>query len=157
MKIRLLQIGKTSADYLETGISEYKKRLSHYINCEEITLRSPAAAKGKSENEQKRAEGEMIQSALKPGEKLILLDEGGKEFSSTGLAEFFKKEANQATRSLVFVIGGPFGFSEELIRKADLKLSFSKMTFSHQMIRLFFWEQMYRAHTIIKGEKYHHE
>ncbi|MBC7865451.1 MAG: 23S rRNA (pseudouridine(1915)-N(3))-methyltransferase RlmH [Bacteroidia bacterium] len=156
MKIKLLQVSKTEEKYLETGIEQYKNRLKHYIGFEEKTLKSPSSAKNKPENEQKLAEGKEILAALSSGDKLFLLDERGKSLSSVEFANFFNKEANMSTKQLVFVIGGPYGFSEEVYKKADGMLSLSKMTFSHQMVRLFFLEQVYRAFTIIKGEKYHH-
>ncbi len=157
MKVKLLQVGKTEDNYLETGVNEYKKRLKHYVNCEEITIKTPSNAGRQGQEAQKLAEGKEILKILTPGERLVLLDEKGKEYSSREFATFIEKAGVGAVKSMVFVIGGPYGFSEEVYAKADARLSLSRMTFSHQMVRLFFWEQLYRAFTIIKGEKYHHD
>jgi 23S rRNA (pseudouridine1915-N3)-methyltransferase len=156
MKIRLIQIGKTDSEYLLRGINEYKNRLVHYIKTEELTLKCPETAVKKGLHAQKIAEGKLIIENLIPGEPLLLLDEHGKEFSSVGFADFLQNLQLQSAKRINFCIGGPFGFSAEVSNLATHKISFSKMTFSHQMIRLFFWEQLYRSNTIIKGEKYHH-
>ena len=156
MKVKLIQVGKTEEDYLERGIQIYTKRLKHYINIEEITVKTPSNAAKQGGIVQKQAEGEEILKHLAPGDKFILLDEKGKEYSSVEFARFMESTGNASVKNLVFCIGGPFGFSDEVYKRAEGKLSLSRMTFSHQMIRLFFWEQLYRAYTILRGEKYHH-
>ncbi len=157
MKVRLIQIGKTDSDYLARGIDEYKKRVSHYLNIEEITLKCLDSATKQGVIAQKNAEGKLILGNVTGKEPIILLDEKGKEFTSIEFAEYLRKTQNQHFKRINFCIGGPFGFSDEVLKNASQKISFSKMTFSHQMIRLFFWEQLYRANTILKGEKYHHK
>jgi 23S rRNA (pseudouridine1915-N3)-methyltransferase len=157
MKIKLLQVGKTDDTYLETGVEEYKKRLKHYVKTEETTIRLPSNFAKQGMEVQKEAEGKEILKQVQPGERLILLDENGKHFTSTEFARHLEKAGIESVKTMVFVIGGPFGFSEEVYKRADEKIALSKMTFSHQMVRLFFWEQLYRAFTIIRGEKYHHQ
>lgn len=156
MKVTLLQVGKTDESYLETGVGEYKKRLKHYVKAEEITVKAPASVVKAGSEMQKAAEGREILKHVQASDRLILLDEKGKEYTSAEFAKFIQKAGLGSVKNIVFVIGGPFGFSEEVYKRADELLSLSKMTFSHQMIRLFFWEQLYRANTILKGEKYHH-
>lgn len=156
MKATLLVIGKTDKDFVKKGIDEYQKRLVHYLPFEFKIIPDLKNTKNLSENQQKQKEGELILEKLKPTDTLILLDENGKEFSSVGFSKFMEQKMISGTRNLVFVIGGPYGFSEEVYKKAQGKFSLSKMTFSHQMIRMIFIEQLYRAMTIIKGEPYHH-
>lgn len=156
MKATLLVIGKTDKDFVKKGIDEYQKRLVHYLPFEFKIIPDLKNTKNLSENQQKQKEGELILEKLKPTDTLILLDENGKEFSSVGFSKFMEQKMVSGTRNLVFVIGGPYGFSEEVYKKAQGKVSLSKMTFSHQMIRMIFIEQLYRAMTIIKGEPYHH-
>lgn len=156
MKATLLVIGKTDKDFVKKGIDEYQKRLVHYLPFEFKIIPDLKNTKNLSENQQKQKEGELILEKLKPTDTLILLDENGKEFSSVGFSKFMEQKMISGTRNLVFVIGGPYGFSEEVYKKAQGKVSLSKMTFSHQMIRMIFIEQLYRAMTIIKGEPYHH-
>ena len=156
MKIKLICIGKTDAEYLKQGIAVYEKRLTHYTGFEIIEIPDIRNSKNMSEAQQKEAEGKKILDLINNTDKLVLLDEKGKEFTSEKFASFFEKQLLQSIRSLVFVIGGPYGFSQELYERAGEKLALSQMTFSHQMIRLFFVEQVYRAHTIMKGEPYHH-
>ncbi|MDQ2179282.1 23S rRNA (pseudouridine(1915)-N(3))-methyltransferase RlmH [Marinifilum sp. D714] len=156
MKATLLVIGKTDKDFVKKGIDEYQKRLVHYLPFEFKIIPDLKNTKNLSENQQKQKEGELILEKLKPTDTLILLDENGKEFSSVGFSKFMEQKMISGTRNLVFVIGGPYGFSEEVYKKAQGKVSLSKMTFSHQMIRMIFTEQLYRAMTIIKGEPYHH-
>lgn len=156
MKATLLVIGKTDKDFVKKGIDEYQKRLVHYLPFEFKIIPDLKNTKNLSENQQKQKEGELILEKLKPTDTLILLDENGKEFSSVGFSKFMEQKMISGTRNLVFVIGGPYGFSEEVYKKAQGKISLSKMTFSHQMIRMIFIEQLYRAMTIIKGEPYHH-
>ncbi|GAB7085989.1 23S rRNA (pseudouridine(1915)-N(3))-methyltransferase RlmH [Marinifilum fragile] len=156
MKATLLVIGKTDKDFVKKGIDEYQKRLVHYLPFEFNIIPDLKNTKNLSESQQKQKEGELILEKLKPTDTLILLDENGKEFSSVGFSKFMEQKMISGTRNLVFVIGGPYGFSEEVYKKAQAKVSLSKMTFSHQMIRMIFIEQLYRAMTILKGEPYHH-
>lgn len=156
MKATLLVIGKTDKDFVKKGIDEYQKRLVHYLPFEFKIIPDLKNTKNLSEKQQKQKEGELILDKLKPTDTLILLDENGKEFSSVGFSKFMEQKMIGGTRNLVFVIGGPYGFSDEVYKKAQGKVSLSKMTFSHQMIRMIFIEQLYRAMTIIKGEPYHH-
>ncbi|MCT4602892.1 MAG: 23S rRNA (pseudouridine(1915)-N(3))-methyltransferase RlmH [Marinifilum sp.] len=156
MKATLLVIGKTDKDFVKKGIDEYQKRLVHYLPFEFKIIPDLKNTRNLSENQQKQKEGELILEKLKPTDTLVLLDENGKEFSSVGFSKFMEQKMIGGTKNLVFVIGGPYGFSEEVYKKAQGKVSLSKMTFSHQMIRMIFIEQLYRAMTIIKGEPYHH-
>lgn len=155
MQITLIQTGKTRFSYLQEGISDYQSRLKHYINFEEITLPDIKNAKSLSFAEIKKKEGEQLLKIIDKSSFLILLDEKGKQSSSEEFAEFIRKSMNSG-RDIVLVIGGAFGFSEEVYNRANDKISLSKMTFSHQLVRLIFAEQLYRAMTIIKGEPYHH-
>lgn len=139
------------------GIEIYAKRLKNYVNFSVNTLNIPKTVRQRSFNEQKTEEGKMILAALANEDTLILLDEKGKDYTSVEFSTFIAQKQNASTKRLVFLIGGPFGFSPQVYERANAKLSLSKMTFSHQMIRLFFTEQLYRAYTILKGEKYHHE
>jgi 23S rRNA (pseudouridine1915-N3)-methyltransferase len=157
MKILLLQIDKTQDAYLEEGIDLYLKRLKYYIGIEVLSLQVSKAIRQRTSKEQKAEEAKLLFKELNKDDELILLDEKGKEYSSLQFAEFFQKKQNASVKRLVFVIGGPYGFDERIYERANAKLSLSKMTFSHQMVRLFFVEQVYRAYTILKGEKYHHE
>jgi len=156
MKATLLVIGKTDKDFVKKGIDEYQKRLVHYLPFEFKIIPDLKNTRNLSENQQKQKEGELILEKLKSTDTLVLLDENGKEFSSVGFSKFMEQKMIGGTKNLVFVIGGPYGFSEEVYKKAQGKVSLSKMTFSHQMIRMIFIEQLYRAMTIIKGEPYHH-
>lgn len=156
MKITLLVIGKTDKDFVKKGIEEYQKRLVHYLPFELKIIPDLKNTKNLSENQQKQKEGELILDKVKSGDTLVLLDEGGKEFSSVGFSKFLEQKMLSGMKNLVFVIGGPYGFSEDVYKKAQGKVSLSKMTFSHQMIRMIFVEQLYRGMTIIKGEPYHH-
>ncbi|MBL4560614.1 MAG: 23S rRNA (pseudouridine(1915)-N(3))-methyltransferase RlmH [Labilibaculum sp.] len=156
MKIVLLVIGKTDKDFVKNGIEEYKKRLVHYLPFEIKIIPDIKNTKNLSENQQKQKEGVLILDKIKSGDTLMLLDEGGKEFSSVAFSKFIEQKMIGGTKNLVFTIGGPYGFSDEVYKKAQGKVSLSKMTFSHQMIRMIFTEQLYRAMTIIKGEPYHH-
>ncbi len=157
MKIKLLAIGKTDDKNLQTLIETYQNRLKHYINFELEVIPDIKNAKNLSEPEQKEKEGELILKKLIPTDVLILLDEKGKEYRSVDFSKYLQKKMNSGIKQLVFVIGGPYGFSEEVYKKSTGKISLSKMTFSHQMIRLFVVEQIYRAFTILKNEPYHHE
>ena len=157
MKIKLLAIGKTDDKNLNTLIDTYKNRLKHYIKFELEIIPDIKNAKNLSKNQQKEKEGELILGKLQATDHLVVLDEKGKEFRSIDFAKHLQKKMNSGIKQLVFVIGGPYGFSEAVYKKAQGKISFSKMTFSHQMIRLFVVEQIYRGFTILKNEPYHHE
>ncbi|WP_456376693.1 23S rRNA (pseudouridine(1915)-N(3))-methyltransferase RlmH [Lutibacter sp.] len=157
MKIKLLAIGKTDAKNLQTLIETYKNRLKHYIKFELEIIPDIKNVKNLSKSQQKEKEGELLLKKLAPTDVLILLDEKGKEFRSVEFSKYLQKKMNTGIKQLVFVIGGPYGFSETVYKKSVGKISFSKMTFSHQMIRLFVVEQIYRAFTILKNEPYHHE
>ncbi|MDR1679659.1 MAG: 23S rRNA (pseudouridine(1915)-N(3))-methyltransferase RlmH [Prevotellaceae bacterium] len=157
MKIVLLMVGKTQTNYLMEGINEYLKRLKFYLPLEVEVIPDLKNTKSLSFTQQKEKSSELIINFLQDGDDVILLDERGREYSSLEFAGFMEKKLQLSARRLVFVIGGAYGFSEKLYARADGKLSVSRMTFSHQMIRLIFVEQLYRAMTIIKGEPYHHE
>ncbi|WP_338377914.1 23S rRNA (pseudouridine(1915)-N(3))-methyltransferase RlmH [uncultured Flavobacterium sp.] len=157
MNIKLIAIGKTDNKNLQTLIEEYTKRLSFYIKFDLEIIPDIKNVKNLSESQQKEKEGELILSKITPTDNLILLDENGKTFSSVGFSEFLQKKMNAGIKTLVFVIGGPYGFSEKVYQKANGKVSLSEMTFSHQMVRLFVIEQLYRGFTILKNEPYHHQ
>jgi len=157
MKIKLLAIGKTDDKNLIKLIDTYQNRLKHYIKFELSVIPDIKNAKNLSENQQKEKEGALILKQIQPTDQLILLDDKGKEFSSIEFSKYLQKKMNSGIKQLVFVIGGPYGFSEAVYKKSNGKISFSKMTFSHQMIRLFVVEQLYRSFTILKNEPYHHE
>jgi 23S rRNA (pseudouridine1915-N3)-methyltransferase len=157
VQIVVLQIDKTQESYLEQGIQLYQKRVDKYVRFLIHTIHVPKAVRQRSTDEQKEAEEKLIARELKAGDYVVLLDEKGRRFSSRGFAGFLEKMMNAGTRRLVFVIGGPFGFSKSMIDQSTERISLSDMTFSHQMIRLLFVEQLYRAFTIVKGEKYHHD
>jgi 23S rRNA (pseudouridine1915-N3)-methyltransferase len=157
MTIKLITIGKTDNKNLQSLLDDYIKRLSFYIKFSIDIIPDIKNVKNLSEDQQKQKEGELILSKLNGTDVLILLDENGKQFDSVNFSEYLQKHMNSGIKQLVFVIGGPYGFSEEVYNKANGKLSLSKMTFSHQMIRLFFIEQLYRGFTILKNEPYHHK
>jgi 23S rRNA (pseudouridine1915-N3)-methyltransferase len=157
MKICLLVIGKTDEEYLQKGIELFMKRIPHYISFEMKVIPDLKNSKNLSEEQQKAKEGELILLQLIPSDDLLLLDEQGLETSSVDFARFLEKKMISGIKRLVFLIGGPYGFSESVYARANGKVSLSKMTFSHQMVRLIFLEQLYRAMTILKGEPYHHE
>lgn len=152
-----MTIGKTTKDYIHKGIEEYCKRLKRYISFSILSLPDIKAKKTIPEALQKDKEGELILSTLSPSDFCILLDERGKEFSSVEFSAFLEKIMASGRKRAVFVIGGPYGFSGTIYKRADAKISLSRMTFTHEMVRLFFTEQVYRAMTILKGEPYHHE
>ena len=156
MKTLLILVGKTTDKHFQAGINDYAERISHYMPFELLTIPELKNTKSLSEDQQKKAEGELILKQLQPYDIVVLLDEHGKELRSMEFAKWLEQKRNTARR-LVFIIGGPYGFSADLYTRAHELLSLSKMTFSHQMIRLIFTEQVYRACTIIKGEPYHHE
>ena len=157
MKISLIVIGKTDASYFVDAINEYKNRLVHYIPFEMEIIPDIKNVKNLREEQQKEKEGELILKMLQPGDYLVLLDEHGKSFTSMEFATYLERNMHVVSKRLVFVIGGPYGFSEAVYKAASEKISLSKMTFSHQMIRLIFVEQIYRAMTILNNEPYHHE
>lgn len=157
MKITLLVIGKTDSAYLREGIEMYTKRLKHYVSFELVIIPDVKQTKKLTEQLQKSKEGELILSKLQVGRELHLFDERGKSYSSTEFAEFLQQKMLSSVKELIFVIGGPYGFSDEVYHQANSKISLSKLTFSHQMVRLLCVEQFYRAFTILKGEPYHHE
>ena len=155
MKTILILVGKTNDKHFQAGISDYAERISHYMPFEIVTIPELRNTKNISEEQQKTAEGDLIMRQLQPTDTVVLLDEHGKEMRSIDYARWLQQRSMNARR-LVFVIGGPYGFSPAVYGRADEKLSLSMMTFSHQMVRLIFTEQLYRACTIIKGEPYHH-
>lgn len=156
MKITLILTGKTEDDHIIKGFVLYEQRLKHYISFETVVIPALKNTKALSIDQQKQKEGELLLKNIQSSDRLILLDENGKEYNSVGFSEFIQQQMNSGIKNLVFVVGGPYGFSEEIYKRANGKLSLSKMTFSHQMIRLFFVEQVYRAMTILKNEPYHH-
>ena len=157
MKISLLVVGKTVEPYFVQGIEEYSKRLAHCVPFETIVIPELRNTKSLSTDQQKEREADLILKALQPGDYIVLLDEHGKEFTSMQFAAYLEKKMANVARRLVFVVGGPYGFSDRIYQTAHEKISLSKMTYSHQMIRLIFTEQLYRAMTILNNEPYHHE
>tara|TARA_B110000977_G_scaffold115346_1_gene149072 strand:+ start:283 stop:756 length:474 start_codon:yes stop_codon:yes gene_type:complete len=157
MKILLLVIGKTDEKYLTEGIDKYLNRLKHYIGIDYEEIPDLKNRKSLSEAQQKKQEGLLIMSKLKAGDKLVILDDKGKEYSSKEFSKHLQLQMNSGIKRLVLVVGGPYGFDTSVYAKAAGKLSLSRMTLSHQMIRLFIVEQVYRALTILKNEPYHHE
>ncbi len=156
MTIKLIAIGKTDSVSLQDLIKEYENRLKHYVRFELDIIPDIKNVKNLSETQQKEKEGELILKKLNATDVLLLLDENGKQFGSVEFADFLQKKMNSGIKQLVLVIGGPYGFSDAMHTKAQAKISLSKMTFSHQMVRLFIVEQLYRAFTILKNEPYHH-
>lgn len=156
MKITLILNGKTEDDHIIKGFAVYEQRLKHYISFETIVIPALKNTKALSIDQQKQKEAELILKNLQNPDKVILLDENGKEYDSVGFSGFIQQQMNSGIKNLVFIVGGPYGFSDEIYKRANGKLSLSKMTFSHQMVRLFFIEQVYRAMTILKNEPYHH-
>ena len=156
MDIKLIAIGKTDRTELDQLINSYQKRLMHYVRFSFEIIPDIKNSKNLSEKLQKEEEGKLILSKLSNSDRLILLDENGKEMNSVGFSEFLQKQMNSGLKRLVLVIGGPYGFSDAVYKKASGKLALSKMTFSHQMVRLFVVEQIYRGFTILKNEPYHH-
>ena len=156
MKIKLLAIGKTDSKNLQQLIEEYTKRLGFYVPFSLEIIPDIKNSKNLSEAQQKKAEGDEILKRIDKPDTLILLDENGKTYSSVQFSEYLQKKMNSGLKTLVFVIGGPYGFSDEIYKRANGKVSLSTMTFSHQMVRLFFVEQLYRGFTILRNEPYHH-
>ena len=157
MKITLFAIGKTDTTQLLSLQDEYCNRLKHYISFDFVVIPDIKNVKSLTEDQQKKIEGEEILKRVTKSDQLMLLDENGKSYTSVGFSEFLQKKMNSGLKHLVFVIGGPYGFSEEVYNRANGKVSLSKMTFSHQMVRLFFVEQLYRGFTILRNEPYHHK
>jgi 23S rRNA (pseudouridine1915-N3)-methyltransferase len=157
MNIKLIAVGKTDDKALQLLIDEYTKRLSFYVRFDLEIIPDLKNAKNLSEIQQKEKEGELILSKISQTDQLILLDENGKSYSSVGFSEELQRKMNSGIKTLVFVIGGPYGFSDAVYQKATGKISLSQMTFSHQMVRLFFIEQLYRGFTILRNEPYHHQ
>jgi 23S rRNA (pseudouridine1915-N3)-methyltransferase len=157
MQIKLIAIGKTDDKQLLQLIEQYQKRLKHYIKFQLDIIPDIKNIKNLSEKQQKDKEGELILKKISATDVLILLDENGKQYSSIEFSGYLQKKMNTGIKQLVFVIGGPYGFSEAIYQKSKEKISLSKMTFSHQMIRLFMVEQIYRGFTILKNEPYHHQ
>jgi 23S rRNA (pseudouridine1915-N3)-methyltransferase len=157
MQIRLIAVGKTDHAAIQSLVEEYSKRLGFYIKFELEIIPDLKNSKNLSEASQKEKEGELILKKVQTSDELVLLDEQGKQYSSVDFSEYLQKKMNAGLKQLIFVIGGPYGFSEEVYQRANGKISLSKMTFSHQMVRVFFVEQLYRAFTILKKEPYHHQ
>jgi 23S rRNA (pseudouridine1915-N3)-methyltransferase len=157
MKVTLLVTGKTDSKWLSEGIDTFINRLKHYTTLEMKVLPDPKNTRNMPVGLQKEKEGQQILDYLEGKNEVYLLDEGGQQYTSRELAAFIEKKMVTACREIVFVIGGPFGFSEQVIKISSGKISLSKLTFSHQMVRLLFVEQLYRAHTIIRGESYHND
>jgi len=156
MTIKLLAIGKTDSNDLQNLIDDYQKRLGFYIKFEFEIIPDLKNSKNFTEDQQKQKEGELLLVKLNATDVLILLDENGKSMDSVSFSTYLQKHMNSGIKHLVFAIGGPYGFSHEVYNRAQEKISLSKMTFSHQMVRLFVIEQLYRAFTILKNEPYHH-
>ena len=157
MNISLILIGKTDAEYLKSGIDIYLSRLKHYINFNYTVIPDIKKKKNLTFEQQKKEEGNLILKNIKNEDFIVLLDEKGKSFTSEGFSVFIDKKMISGTKNLVFVIGGPYGFSAEVYNRANSKIALSSMTFSHQMVRLIFVEQLYRAFSILKNEPYHHK
>ena len=157
MKIILTVVGKMSDGYLKKGIDEYSSRLKHYVPFQIVYINDARNTRNLSQEQQKIAEGRNILDALEPSDRVVLLDEHGKQLTSMQFASYLERKMSTVSRRLVFVVGGPYGFSKEVYDRADELLSLSAMTFSHEMIRLIFTEQVYRAMTILRHEPYHHE
>ena len=157
MKIKLIYTGKTGKSFLTEGEKEYINRLKHYVKLEIIELPDIKNANKLSEKEIKSKEADQLLKKLDKSEQLILLDDKGKQYASMEFSKFFQNKMNSGVKTICFLIGGPYGFDNQIYALPHSKLSLSKMTFSHQMIRMLFLEQVYRAYTIIKGEPYHHE
>lgn len=156
MKITLIQVEKTTNDYLNEGISNYIKRTNYYISFNIVTINVPKNVRQRSISEQKAEEAKLILKEVDPTDYIVVLDELGKHYTSQAFAAFISKKMGESIKHLVFVIGGPYGFDETVYKRTNQQIALSTMTFSHQMVRLFFTEQVYRAFTIINNEKYHH-
>ena len=157
MKVKLIQIGKTDASYLIEGIEKYNQRIKRYHSYEVITIPDIKNSKNLSHEQQKKQEAILILKNIQNPDVVVLLDEKGKEYTSVTFAKFIEETMLQSVKQLVFVIGGPYGFDASVYSRANRKIALSKMTFSHQLVRVIFAEQLYRANSIIKREPYHHE
>lgn len=157
MKITILAVGRTSTDYIARGIETYLSRLKHYVPVELTVIPDVKQSRSLTEDVQKTREGESMLAMLQPGDHVVLLDERGREMTSREFAGTVEGLMNRGLKRTVFIIGGPYGFSEAVYRRADAKLSLSRMTMTHEMVRLLFVEQVYRAMTILRGEPYHHD
>jgi len=156
VKITLIAVGKTEDKYLIEGIEKYLNRLKHYINFAIIIIPELKNTKSLTEAQQKDKEAALISKHISATDVVVLLDEKGKKYSSVAFAQYLNKQMIGSVQHLVFIIGGPYGFDEQIYKRANSSMSLSDMTFSHQMVRLFFVEQLYRAFTILKNEPYHH-
>lgn len=156
MNIKLFLVGKTEEKYLQEGIALYLKKLVHYASIAVIELKCPINKGSLPVKELQKKEGTLLLQNLNESDRVFLLDENGTQYDSLQMASFIQKQQNSSVKSLVFIVGGAYGFSDDLYKRANGKISLSKMTFSHQMVRLIFLEQLYRAFTINRGEKYHH-
>ncbi len=157
MKVVLLSVGKTDHPLLSQIIEDYRKKVNHYIPFEMRMVPDPKNRRSLSEKEQKAEEAQLLLKVLHPSDHVVLLDEKGKQYRSTEFARYLEKKSHLVSRQLVFLVGGPYGFAPEIYERATEMISLSKMTFTHQMVRLVFTEQLYRAMTIIHNEPYHHE
>jgi 23S rRNA (pseudouridine1915-N3)-methyltransferase len=157
MKITFITVGKTEDAYLKDGIEKYVKRLKHYTKLEMADIPELKNTKALTEDQQKAKEAELILKKVTVQDHVILLDENGMEFTSVQFANYINKRSVSSSANLIFIVGGPYGFDQSVYQRANDKISLSRMTFSHQMVRLFFVEQLYRAYSIIKGEPYHHQ
>lgn len=157
MKISLFVVGKTNHNYLSPGIDDYTKRINHYIPFNIQYIADAKNTKNLSQAQQKQAEGQNLLNAFDKSDYVVLLDERGKEFTSKDFSSFIEKKMQTVAKRLVFVVGGPYGFSEDIYKRANEKISLSKMTFPHDLIRLIFTEQLYRSFTIMNNEPYHHD
>ena len=157
MKITLLTVGKTDVKWVKEGLDLYSSRLAHYVPFQMLEIPELKNVSSFSRDQIRQKEGELVLKSLKPADEVILLDERGAEYTSVQFSDFIRNRISRSSRDIVFIIGGAYGFSPEVYSRADGKISLSKMTFSHQMVRTIFAEQLYRAFTIIRGEPYHHE
>ncbi|MCM1521347.1 MAG: 23S rRNA (pseudouridine(1915)-N(3))-methyltransferase RlmH [Muribaculaceae bacterium] len=157
MKIVIIAVGKTSTPYIATAVDDYLRRASHHVPVEMTIIPDLRSPRGLSEDAQKQREGKSILAALQPGDLVTLLDERGAELNSRQFAAEIERAMVSGLKRIVYVIGGPYGFSKEVYDRSDRRLSLSRMTFTHEMVRLFFAEQVYRATTIMRGEPYHHD
>jgi 23S rRNA (pseudouridine1915-N3)-methyltransferase len=156
LKVKLIQIGKTDTSYINEGVELYTKRILKYHPYEVFTIPDIKNSKKMTEEQQKKAEGELILKQIQSSDFLVLLDENGKTYNSLEMAKFLEGQMLQSIKQMIFVIGGPYGFDSAVYERANRKIALSKMTFSHQLVRIIFAEQLYRANSIIKGEPYHH-
>lgn len=157
MRITLLTVGKTDVKWVREGLDLYSSRLVHYVPFEVVEIPELKNVSALSKDQIKKKEGELIMKLLRPSDEVILLDEHGRQYTSIEFSRFLEDKMARGSRDVVFVIGGAYGFSEEVYARSNSKISLSKMTFSHQMVRTIFVEQLYRAFTIMKNEPYHHE